>query len=300
VDAEHTPQHLPVMPREVLAYLDPQPGATIVDCTAGAGGHLRLIAEAMGRGRIVGLDRDPVALALAGAQSLPAGVRVDLLHSDFRHTGERLRELGIEQVDGVMADLGVSSMQLSTAQRGFSFAADGPLDMRMDPRQPLTAHEVVNQFDERTLADLIFQFGEERRSRRIARAIVRSRPLHTTAQLAGVVAAVSRSVNPKGRRGLHPATRTFQALRIVVNAEIDALTDWLTLLPTWLRPGGRAVVISFHSLEDRPVKQSFRAGADQGVYELLTRRTVRPSEDEMARNPRSRSAKLRAVRRLAV
>lgn len=288
------------MPQEVLAYLDPQPGATIVDCTVGAGGHLRLIAEAMGHGRIIGLDRDPVALALAGAQPLPPGVRLDLLHSDFRHTGERLHELGVEQVDGMMADLGVSSMQLGTAERGFSFAAEGPLDMRMDPRQPLTAHEVVNQFDERTLADLIFQFGEERRSRRIARAIVRSRPLHTTAQLAGVVGAVSRSVNPKGRRGLHPATRTFQALRIVVNAEIEALTDWLTSLPTWLRPGGRAVVISFHSLEDRPVKQSFRAGADAGIYELLTRRMVRPSEEEMGRNPRARSAKLRAVRRLAV
>ena len=287
------------MAEEVVQYLAPRAGGIYVDCTLGAGGHSRRIAAAMGRGRLIGFDRDPEALALAQAalaEREEREVEFEALQGDFAEGARELRARGIDQVDGVVADLGLSSMQLRRPERGFSFAADGPLDMRMDPRQRLTAEQVVNQFDERELADLIFQFGEERRSRRIARAIVRSRPLRSTAQLAELVAAVNRPM--KRSRGPHPATRTFQALRIYVNSELQALAELLEILPSWLRPGGRAVIISFHSLEDRPVKQSFRAGAQAGWYRILTPRPLRPSAAEAARNPRSRSAKLRAVERL--
>ncbi len=262
------------------------------------------VAQAMSGGRLLGCDKDAAALAQArtAMTAAPAEVAFATWQGDFAEAREHWRAQGIEQVDGVFADLGMSSLQLADAARGFSFAADGPLDMRMDPRQPLTAEQVVNQFDERRLADLIFQYGEERRSRRIARAIVRSRPLLSTRHLAELVAAVTRPMKSAARgrtgRGLHPATRTFQALRIFVNAELDSLTRLLAALPDWLRPGGRAVIIAFHSLEDRPVKQSFRAGARQGWYELLTPHTVRPRPEELARNPRARSARLRAVRRL--
>ncbi|HUX68539.1 MAG TPA: 16S rRNA (cytosine(1402)-N(4))-methyltransferase RsmH [Terriglobales bacterium] len=292
-------EHVAVMADEVVEYLAPRAGGVYVDCTLGAGGHSLRIAAAMGRGKLIGFDRDPEALALAEKALAGRGereVEFEARQQDFAAGARALRAEGMDQVDGVVADLGVSSMQLGRPERGFSFAAAGPLDMRMDPRQPLTAEQVVNQFDERELADLIFQFGEERRSRRIARAIVRSRPLRSTAQLAELVAAVNRPM--KRSRGPHPATRTFQALRIYVNSELQALAELLEILPSWLRPGGRAVIISFHSLEDRPVKQSFRAGAQAGWYRILTPRPLRPSAAEAARNPRSRSAKLRAVERL--
>ena len=291
--------HVAVMPEEVVAYLAPQRGGTYVDCTLGAGGHSRRIAQAMGAGRLIGFDKDPMALEAGRKAMAGAGVEFEAVQADFAEAAERLRERGVEQVDGVMADLGMSSMQISDAGRGFSFAADGPLDMRMDPRQEVTAEQVVNQFSERELADLIFQYGEERRSRRISRAIVRSRPLHSTAQLAALVAAVTRPMNVQRSRGPHPATRTFQALRIFVNSELTSLDRWLSQLPGLLKAGGRAVVISFHSLEDRPVKQSFRAGAQAGLYKILTPHTVRPGAEEAAANPRARSAKLRAIERLA-
>jgi 16S rRNA (cytosine1402-N4)-methyltransferase len=291
-------EHVPVLADEVIEYLAPQAGGIYVDCTFGGGGHSRRIAEAMGRGRLIAFDKDPQALERAReAAPGPAGVEFETVQADFAAAPKALRARGVEQVDGVVADLGVSSMQLTHPERGFSFTA-GPLDMRMDPRQTLTAEQVVNQFDERELADLIFQFGEERRSRRIARAIVRSRPLRSTAELAALVAAVNRPMNR--RRGPHPATRTFQALRIYVNSELQSLAGLLAALPQWLRPKGRAVIVSFHSLEDRPVKQSFRAGAQAGIYRLLTPKAVRPGEDEVARNPRSRSARLRAVERAGV
>lgn len=295
-------EHVPVMAAEVVEQLAPRRGGVYVDCTLGAGGHSRRIAAAMGAGKLFGFDKDPAALSLASAAVAEAGTAVEFtaVQADFAGAPEWLRQQGIAQVDGVVADLGVSSMQLDRAERGFSFAASGPLDMRMDPRQRLTAEQVVNQFDERTLADLIFQFGEERRSRRISRAIVRSRPLTTTAQLAELVAAVNRPMKrTPGRRGMHPATRTFQALRIYVNSEMDSLTQLLAALPGWLQPGGRAVIISFHSLEDRPVKQAFRAGAQAGIWRLLTPKALRPTEAEAAANPRSRSARLRAVERQA-
>ncbi|MGH9417901.1 MAG: 16S rRNA (cytosine(1402)-N(4))-methyltransferase RsmH [Terriglobales bacterium] len=290
--------HVAVMAAEVVEYLAPRAGGVYVDCTLGAAGHTLAIAAAMGRGRMVGFDKDPKAVAVArealAGRAAGGEVAVETVQGDYGEAASWLRAHGIEAVDGVVADLGMSSMQLADTERGFSFAADGPLDMRMDPRQPLTAEQVVNQFDERTLADLIFQYGDERRSRRIARAIVRSRPLRGTAQLAGLVAAVNRAGH---RRGIHPATRTFQALRIYVNAELESLERMLAWLPGMLKPGGRAVVISFHSLEDRPVKQRFREGAQGGWYGLLTRRALRAQAEELTANPRARSAKLRAVER---
>ena len=203
--------------------------------------------------------------------------------------------LATHHVDGVLADLGVSSLQFSDPARGFSFQAEGLLDMRMDPQSQLTAEQVVNQFDERELADLIYEFGEERRSRRIARAIVRSRPIRTTVQLAAVVSAAARPMKPER---IHPATRTFQALRIFVNRELDDLRQLLEAAPQLLKPGGRLVMISFHSLEDRIVKDAIREGARLGQYKLLTKKPVMPSAEEIASNPRSRSAKLRVAERI--
>ena len=220
-----------------------------------------------------------------------------VLHDvEFSQAAERL-EAG--SVDGLLADVGVSSMQLDEAHRGFSFQADGDLDMRMNPRQGVTAEQVVNQFGEKELADLIYEFGEERRSRRIARAIVRARPITTTAELARVVAGCAPPMKrERGRHVIHPATRTFQALRIYVNGELDELKALLEAAPKILKPGGRLVVISFHSLEDRLVKDAFREGAQAGIYEVLTRKPLTAEQDEMDRNPRSRSAKLRAAERL--
>jgi 16S rRNA (cytosine1402-N4)-methyltransferase len=216
-----------------------------------------------------------------------------LRHGSFAELAESLEP----RADGLLADLGASSLQFSDRTRGFSFQAEGPLDMRMNPMSEPTAEQVVNQFDERELADLIYEFGEERRSRRIARAIVRSRPIRTTAQLAAVVSAAARPMN-KAERRIHPATLTFQALRIFVNRELDDLRQLLEAAPQLLKPGGRLVVISFHSLEDRIVKDAMREGARLGQYKLLTKKPVTPSEDEIASNPRSRSAKLRAAERV--
>jgi 16S rRNA (cytosine1402-N4)-methyltransferase len=201
-------------------------------------------------------------------------------------------------VDGILADLGMSSLQLNDAARGFSFQAEGPLDMRMNPQDERTAEQVVNHLDERELADVIYEFGEERRSRRIARAIVRSRPIRTTAQLADVVSAAARPMNQAERR-IHPATRTFQALRIFVNHELDDLRELLHIAPQLLQPGGRLVVISFHSLEDRIVKDAFREGAKQGQYKVLTKKPVTAGAEEESRNPRARSAKLRAAEKIS-
>jgi 16S rRNA (cytosine1402-N4)-methyltransferase len=219
---------------------------------------------------------------------------VTLLHGSF---AELVNEQGPATVDGILADLGVSSLQLGNPERGFSFQAEGPLDMRMNPMSGETAEQVVNHIDERELADVIYEFGEERRSRRIARAIVRSRPIRTTTQLVEVVSAAARSMNRKHER-IHPATRTFQALRIFVNRELDDLKALLEAAPRVLKPGGRLVVISFHSLEDRIVKDAFREGAKQGWYQLLTKKPLTASEEEIERNPRSRSAKMRATERL--
>jgi 16S rRNA (cytosine1402-N4)-methyltransferase len=289
------PQHVPVLAAEVVDYLAPAPGQIVVDATVGAGGHSRLLAERLGpTGRLIGLDQDPAMLALARPRL--EGLGVTLIQANFNRLVQVLAELNIPAVDGVLADLGVCSDQLDVPERGFSFQQSGPLDMRLDPAQGEPASVLLRRLNERDLADLIWRYGEERFSRRIARKIVETRkqaPLETTDQLAELV---RRCVpRPRGQRSpIDPATRVFQALRIAVNDELNALDRLLAALPACVKPGGRAVLISFHSLEDRRVKQAFRV---KECWEMLTRKPVRASDEEMRNNPRARSAKLRAARR---
>jgi 16S rRNA (cytosine1402-N4)-methyltransferase len=288
--------HVPVLLKEAIDFLAIKRGGTYIDATVGLGGHSYEIAKRLGApGHLIGLDKDPAALEAARARLIfeEDAPEITLLHSSFAEVGKRFGT----KVDGLLADIGVSSLQLNDAARGFSFQAEGPLDMRMNPQAELTAEQVVNQVDEVTLADLIYEFGEERRSRRIARAIVRSRPIRTTAQLADVVSAAARPMNQAERR-IHPATRTFQALRIFVNNELNDLRALLDAAPRVLKLGGRLVIISFHSLEDRIVKDALRDGMKQGHYQLLTRKPVTAGAEEIDRNPRSRSAKLRAAERV--
>ncbi|MGA9445785.1 MAG: 16S rRNA (cytosine(1402)-N(4))-methyltransferase RsmH [Candidatus Sulfotelmatobacter sp.] len=289
--------HVPVLLKEAIDFLNVQRGGTYIDATVGLGGHSYEIAKRLGApGHLIGLDKDPAALDIAQAkltgEEFP---KVTLLQCSFAEVGERF---GKNFADGLLADIGVSSLQLDNAARGFSFQADGPLDMRMDPRSERTAEQVVNHLDERELADVIYEFGEERRSRRIARAIVRSRPIRSTAHLADVISAAARPMNSEQRR-IHPATRTFQALRIFVNRELDDLRALLEAAPRVLKPGGRVVVISFHSLEDRIVKDAFReAQIKYKYFRVLTKKPVTASEEEHDRNPRARSAKLRAAEKV--
>jgi 16S rRNA (cytosine1402-N4)-methyltransferase len=295
----HGRGHVPVLSKEAIDLLAIRRGGTYIDATVGLGGHSYEIARRLGApGHLIGLDKDPEALEIAQARLAISGgadwPRVTLIHGSFAEVAQRT---GVNLADGMLADLGVSSLQLGNAARGFSFQAEGPLDMRMNPQQEPTAEQVVNHLDERELADVIYEFGEERRSRRIARAIVRSRPIRTTVQLADVVSAAARPMNRSERR-IHPATRTFQALRIFVNHELDDLRDLLQAAPQVLKAGGRLVVISFHSLEDRMVKDALRMGAKQGQYRLLVKKPVTPAPAEMDRNPRSRSAKLRAAEKV--
>jgi 16S rRNA (cytosine1402-N4)-methyltransferase len=294
-------RHVPVLLQDAIRYLNVRAGGTYVDATLGLGGHAAAIARELGgQGRLIGFDRDPEALELtrvrfqALEEELGEQMPQWVLHGDpFSAMSRHIVE---GSLDGLLADFGVSSMQLGEAHRGFSFQVDGPLDMRMDPRRGATAEQVVNQADEKVLADLIYEFGEERRSRRFARAIVRARPIKTTAQLAKVLSAASPAMKSE-RHHLHPATRIFQALRIYVNAELDEIRALLQAAPGLLKHGGRLVVISFHSLEDRLAKDALREGARQGVFEVLTRKPVTASEEETDRNPRARSAKLRAAER---
>jgi 16S rRNA (cytosine1402-N4)-methyltransferase len=286
------PRHVSVLADELVRLLDPRPGETWVDCTAGGGGHARLVAERVGpAGRLVGLDQDPTMLELARPRL--AGLPVTLVHANFDQLAEVLAGMGIEKVDGVYADLGFASDQVDRADRGFSFREDGPLDMRLDPTTGPTAADLVNTLSEAALADVFFEYGEERHSRRVARRVVERRtekPFATTAELAEVV---RRSVPRSG--GIDPATRVFQALRVAVNDELGALDRLLAVLPRIVKPGGRAGVISFHSLEDRRVKHAFRTAE---VWQVLTKKPVEAGDAEVARNPRARSAKLRvAVRR---
>jgi len=289
--------HVPVLLKEAIDFLNVRRGGTYIDATVGLGGHSYEIAKRLGApGHLIGLDKDPNALEIARARlSGPDFPQVTLLHRSFAEIANGQKAAVI---DGILADLGVSSLQLSDAARGFSFQADGPLDMRMDPHNERTAEQVVNHLDERELADVIYEFGEERRSRRIARAIVRSRPIRSTKQLAEVISAAARPMNSEQRR-IHPATRTFQALRIFVNRELDDLQALLEAAPQILKPGGRVVVISFHSLEDRIVKDAFREGEKKDMYlRILTKKPVTASEEEQDRNPRARSAKLRAAEKV--
>jgi 16S rRNA (cytosine1402-N4)-methyltransferase len=300
---EVRPQHVPVLLKEVTEFLNVRPGGIYIDATLGFAGHSSEIVRRLGpQGRLIAFDRDPAAMELATArleqvrQELgDASPQIELHSTEFSSVTELI---ATGSIDGVLADFGVSSMQLDEAHRGFSFQADGPLDMRMNPRTGVTAEQVVNQTGEKELADLIYEFGEERRSRRIARAIVRARPITTTAQLAKVVSAAAPAMKEKGRHSLHPATRTFQALRIRVNRELEEIQALLESAPKLLKPGGRLVAISFHSLEDRLVKDAMRDGAKQGIWSVLTKKPVTADEEEQRRNPRSRSAKLRAAEKL--
>jgi 16S rRNA (cytosine1402-N4)-methyltransferase len=317
-----TPRHVPVLLDEALAYLDVREGGSYIDCTTGLGGHSERIAQAMGeRGRLLCMDQDREALEFARTKLTPFGRRVSFVHGNFRDLGEAAADEGFSGVDGILMDLGVSSMQLDTGERGFSFGQEGPLDMRMDPTSGgPTAAEIVNTWDEGELRKLFFEYGEEPRSRRIARAIVAARPLSTTWELAR---AVEQAVGgARGRTQIHPATKVFLALRILVNGELDSLDEVLpqahSLLgfgPSAVVPhGGRLVCISFHSLEDRRVKHYFQRESQDCIcppelpvcrcghrasLRVLTKRPVRPGEAEVAANPRARSAVLRAAERIA-
>jgi 16S rRNA (cytosine1402-N4)-methyltransferase len=308
--------HVPVLLQEAIDFLAIRRGGTYIDATLGLGGHSFEIASRLGpQGHLICLDKDPRALEMARKRltAISADAKRDqmstvetlhatsqpvitLLHSSFAEVGRLVPEAS---VDGILADLGVSSLQFGDPARGFSFQAEGPLDMRMDPQGERTAEQVVNHMREEDLANVIYEFGEERRSRRIARAIVRARPITSTAHLAQVISAALRSMKHDSGR-IHPATRTFQAIRIFVNRELDDLKALLQAAPQILKPAGRLVIISFHSLEDRIVKDAFREGARQGTYRILTKKPAAASEQEVERNPRSRSAKLRAAERIQV
>ncbi|NYF90609.1 16S rRNA (cytosine(1402)-N(4))-methyltransferase RsmH [Tunturiibacter empetritectus] len=295
-----SPQHVPVLLEEVLEYLNVRPGGVVVDATLGLAGHSLEIAKRLGgRGRLIGFDRDPEAMEKAKARledlRVELGDEMPEVVFEPRAFSEASGVIEPGSLDGLLADFGVSSLQLDEAHRGFSFRTDGPLDMRMDTRSGETAEQVVNQEDENELADLIYEFGEERRSRRIARAIVRARPITTTAELARIVSA---EAPPMKSEKIHPATRTFQALRIRVNNELGEIQSLLKSAGSLLKPGGRLVLISFHSLEDRLVKDAFKAAKDAKVFEVLTKKPVVAAEQEQMRNPRSRSAKLRAAEKI--
>lgn len=310
VAEESPPAHQPVLYHEVLEALRPKTGARYLDGTLGLGGHARgLLLASSPDGELVGLDVDPQALDLAARRLAEFRPRVILHRGSYGQLAQHLAAVGWELIDGVLLDLGASSMQFDQPGRGFSFQQEGPLDMRFDPSSPLTADELVNNWPEADLADLIFRYGEEPKSRRIARAIVQARPLHSTVQLAGVIAGAV-----GGRKGgIHPATRSFQALRIAVNAELEILEAALPQAVAALKPGGRLAVISFHSLEDRMVKQFFRqesrdcicppgqlvctCGHKAGITEVA-RKPIRPTQSEIEANPRSRSARLRVAEKL--
>ena len=281
---------------EVLRLLDVRPNGIYVDVTVGAAGHAVEIAKRLTTGKLIGLDRDASALELARERLKEWQDKVTLVQSNFGRVNEVLNDLGLQGVDGVIADLGVSSMQLDQPERGFSFRAAGPLDMRMRQDDETTAEEIVNGLEEKQLADLLYHYGEEHDSRRIARAIVRARPLRDTAHLATVVAGARKH---GGRQRLHPATKTFLALRIAVNRELEELGQFLRGLPATLSPGGKCVVLSYHSLEDREVKHAFAEQARNGVFKVLTRKAVQASEEEVHGNPRARSVKLRAAEKLS-
>jgi 16S rRNA (cytosine1402-N4)-methyltransferase len=292
-------RHVPVLLKDAIEFLHVRAGTTVADCTLGMAGHAAEIIRRLGpQGHLIGFDRDAEALALAKEQLDQVVNELGTQAPKVTLVGEAFssiaRHVEPASLDGILADFGISSLQLGEAHRGFSFSADGPLDMRMDTRSSPDAAQVVNEANERELADLIYEYGEERRSRRIARAIVRGRPVTTTGQLARIVATAAPAMK---QDRIHPATRTFQALRIYVNRELDEIRALLEAAPKLLKPSGRLVVISFHSLEDRIAKDSLREGARKGIWEVLTKKPVTPDEEEIEMNPRSRSAKLRAAER---
>jgi 16S rRNA (cytosine1402-N4)-methyltransferase len=292
--------HQPVMPAEALGVLAPQPGETVVDATLGLAGHAAALRRALdGRGLLIGVDRDARMIARARERlEAEAGARLLTFHSGFAELAAVLASAGVAKADAILLDLGFASPQVDDPARGFSYRVDGPLDMRMDPEEGgLSAAEWIRSAPEQEIADVIYRYGEERASRRIAKAIVQARgrgPIRTTGELAEIIARAA----PRGPRRLHPARRAFQGIRIHINSELEQLDRFLTALPELLAPGGRCAIISYHSLEDRRVKNAFRAGVAGGVFRALTRKALRPTGEEVAANPRSRSARLRGVVRI--
>jgi 16S rRNA (cytosine1402-N4)-methyltransferase len=302
--------HQPVLYQEIIHALQPRRGGRYVDGTLGAGGHaVGILVASAPDGRLLGLDVDPQALLIARERLASFGSRASIVQASYIYLQEQMEVLGWASVDGILLDLGVSSMQLDIPERGFSFQVEAPLDMRFDPGGSLTAADLVNTLSEKELADILYQYGEERRAYQVARAIIQGRPVHTTRQLAEIVSGTTRG----GRQGLHPATRTFQALRIAVNGELEALETVLPRATAALASGGRLAVISFHSLEDRIVKQYFRRESQdclcpprqpvctcghRAVLREITRHPIRPGEDEVCHNPRARSARLRVAEKL--
>ena len=285
--------HVPVLVREALDFISVRPEGTYIDATLGAGGHAEEILKHLGSGRLLGLDRDPRALEVARARLAGFSEKLTMQHGNFAEIDALHAASGLPPADGVLADLGLSSLQLDDASRGFSFNLPGPLDMRMDPHSEKTAADLANQTGEWDLANLIYKLGEERHSRRIARAIVKARPYRLTTELAQVV---TRAIPSRaGLHQIHPATRTFMALRLAVNGELENLEQFLDRVLLVLRPGGRVVILSFHSLEDRLVKHAFQRWQREGRARILTRKVVRPTQEEVRVNPRARSAKLRAA-----
>ena len=287
--------HTPVLLDEVLEWLRIRPDGIYVDATLGAAGHSEAIAARLDSGRLISLDQDALALQIGQERLAKFGSKVNCVLSPFSRIAEVVHELGIPKVDGVLADLGVSSMQLDRPERGFSFREAGPLDMRMSDAEELTADEIVNRWPERELADLLYRGADEHDSRRIARAILRARPIRDTGHLATVVAGARKQW---GRQKLHPATKTFLALRIAVNRELEALGQFLFRTPATMNSGARFVLLTYHSGEDRMVKEAFKEGERQGTLKILTKHVIRPSEEEERANPRSRSAKLRCAERV--
>ncbi|MGC1838959.1 MAG: 16S rRNA (cytosine(1402)-N(4))-methyltransferase RsmH [Candidatus Acidiferrales bacterium] len=288
--------HTPVMTEAIVRWLRIKPEGTYVDATLGTGGHALAIVRELTSGRLVGLDRDPQAIEIARERLKEFGQRVTLVQTDFSKIDEVARELKLPALDGVVADLGVSTLELDTPERGFSFRWGGPLDMRMNPEHPLVADEIVNHWPEEDLANVLYRFGEEHDSRKIARAILRARPIRDTEHLATVVAGARKA---RGRQRLHPATKTFLALRIAVNRESEELEQFLSRTPATLAPEGRWLMLSYHSLEDRLVKHAFQRLVREGTFRILTKKVIEPTLDEVARNPRARSAKMRVAERTA-
>jgi 16S rRNA (cytosine1402-N4)-methyltransferase len=286
--------HTPVLAEAVIEWLRVKPEGTYVDATVGTGGHALGILQRLKTGRLVGLDRDPQALEIARERLKAFEGKVTLVQTDFSRIGEVVSELKLPKLDGVLADLGVSSLELDAPERGFSFRWGGPLDMRMNPEYPLVAEEIVNHWSEKELADVLYNFGEEHESRRIARAIVRARPIRDTEHLATVVAGARKA---RGRQRLHPATKTFLALRIAVNRELEELGQFLNRTPATLSSGARWAILSYHSLEDRMVKHSFQRLVQAGGFQILTKKPIQAGEAEVQENPRARSAKLRVIER---
>ncbi len=279
----------------MIEWLRIRPEGTYVDATAGTAGHAIEIARRLTTGRLVAIDRDPQALEIARERLKPYEEKVVLVHAEFSKIGEVAGDLKLPPLDGVIADLGISSLELDSPERGFSFRWAAPLDMRMNPDTPMTAYEIVNQWSEKELANLLYKKAEERDSRRIARAIVRSRPIRDTEHLATVVAGARKA---RGRQKLQPATKTFLALRNAVNREEEELEQFLSRTPATLSIGGRWIVLSYHSLEDRPVKQAFQRLAREGNFRVLTRKVIQPGEEEIRNNPRARSAKMRVAEKI--